>query len=85
MGNPEKRTNRFKIQRHRHGVCHRCGWSGSVTKVGRRLRAQFRTSQVYGRLCDECIQDLLRGEGSARSEQVPGSGRSKVSNDLDVA
>ncbi len=82
---PGKRTNKFKRQRHRDGVCHRCGWSGSVAKVGRRLRAHFRTSQVYGRLCDECVQDLLRDEEPARGEQAPGTGRSKVSDDLDVA
>ena len=56
-----------------------------MAKVGRRLRAHFRTSQVYGRLCDECVQDLLRDEEPARGEQAPGTGRSKVSDDLDVA
>ncbi len=85
MGNPEKRANMLRTHRHRQGVCHRCGWRGSVSKVGRRRRAQFRTSQVYGRLCDECVEDLLRGEGNARSEQAPGTGGSGDSGDLDVA
>jgi hypothetical protein len=45
---------------HLQGVCHRCGWSGSVWKIRRRTRKELQTNQRYGRLCDECRVDLQR-------------------------
>jgi len=85
MASPAKSTNKFKFHRQRHGVCHRCGWSGSVTKVGRRDRSHLKSSQVYGRLCDECIDDLLRDQGPSRGAGEPATGESKATGDLDVA
>jgi hypothetical protein len=50
------------------GVCHRCGWTRPVSKVGRVGRKRLRTGRSLRRLCDECIYDLLRqqsvGEGT---------------------
>jgi hypothetical protein len=85
MTSPAKTTNKFKSHRHRRGVCHRCGWRGSVAKVGRRNRALLRTDRACGRLCDECVEDLLADRGRSPGERAPGPGRSNVSGDLDVA
>jgi hypothetical protein len=41
------------------GVCHRCGWSGTVAKVKRRERSLLNVGHEYGRLCEDCIKDLL--------------------------
>lgn len=45
--------------RSRRGVCHRCGWKGSVTKLARRERARLGTKE-FGRLCSDCVGDLVR-------------------------
>jgi hypothetical protein len=47
-----------------YGTCHRCGWKGAVAKVGRHDRKVLRTGRTFGRLCDECVSDLL-GSGTA--------------------
>jgi len=49
---------------HRPGVCHRCGWSGSVSKVMRADRRRMKMGRAFGRLCDECT-DVLLGRPSA--------------------
>lgn len=83
---PAKSTNEFKLRRHRHGVCHRCGWSGSVVRVSRRKRwALLRMNQVYRRLCDECVDDLVREQRSSQDGRATGTRMSKVTGDLDVA
>jgi hypothetical protein len=45
--------------RSRRGVCHRCGWKGSVTKLARRERARL-DAKEFGRLCSDCVDDLVR-------------------------
>jgi hypothetical protein len=45
-------------QRHWHGVCHRCGWSGAVSRVGLRSRRKLGTGMAFGRLCDDCVTAL---------------------------
>jgi hypothetical protein len=45
--------------RHWQGVCHRCGWSGAVSRVGLRDRRRFGGGMAFGRLCDDCANTLL--------------------------
>ncbi len=82
MVDPAERTNNF--HRHRYGVCHRCGWKGSVAKVGRHERALLGTNRTYGRLCDECVADLLRSKAPLRETGAPGTVQLKA-DDFDVA
>lgn len=56
--------------RHRYGTCHLCGWKGAVAKVGRRDRKRLKTGRTFGRLCDECVSDLL-GTETASGEAKP--------------
>jgi hypothetical protein len=49
------------VRQKRNGVCHRCGWRGSVGKVGRRYRHQLMATDHFGRLCDDCVTTLLHG------------------------
>lgn len=44
---------------HRPGVCHRCGWNGSVCRVTRGDRRRMKTGRAFGRLCDQCAEALL--------------------------
>jgi hypothetical protein len=69
---------------HLQGVCHRCGWSGSVSKIDRRTRKQLQTDQRYGRLCGECRADLQR---SALTHPSPSSqpARLRAVGERDVA
>jgi hypothetical protein len=46
-------------RRPRYGTCHRCGWKGPVAKVSRRERRNLEIGRSFGRLCDECVSDLL--------------------------
>jgi hypothetical protein len=48
-----------RTARRRHGVCHRCGWSGPATKVQAATRIFQRSLRGYGRLCVECRVGLL--------------------------
>jgi hypothetical protein len=50
----------------RRGVCHRCGWRETVTRVGRRDRKVLGTGQHYGRLCGDCRVDLTAGHSAPR-------------------
>lgn len=59
-------------KRVRPGVCHRCGWSGPVSKVRRRDRKLFNIGRTYGRLCSECVEALV-GREQAQSIAVSGS------------
>ncbi|MGP0111087.1 MAG: hypothetical protein ACLPR9_19900 [Acidimicrobiales bacterium] len=85
MAGPEQSTDKFKLRRHRHGVCHRCGWRGPVVKIGRRDRALLRTSEAYGRLCEGCIDDLLRGHVPLHGAVAPETVERKATGDFDVA
>jgi hypothetical protein len=49
----------------RLGACHRCGWAGTVGKVRRRDRKRLLSGVTYGRLCPDCVADLLQGQSAA--------------------
>ncbi len=53
----------------KYGVCHRCGWKGPVAKVGRRQRRRLNTGRTYGRLCDNCVNDILHKGTSPADEK----------------
>jgi len=55
---PESRGAR----RRQYGTCHRCGWKGSVVKVKRSDRKRLNSGRAFGRLCDECVDDLLNSQ-----------------------
>ena len=46
-------------RRWAQGRCHRCGWRGSVTKVRRPDRSVIGSGRAYGRLCQECLSELI--------------------------
>ncbi len=65
-------TSGGRMRKHRFGVCHRCGWTGPVSRVGRGQRRCMGTGRAFGRLCDDCIESLLNqrrrsGTGSPAS------------------
>jgi len=49
-----------ELRRQRQGVCHRCGWTGFVGVVRRPDRKRLHTGHQFGRLCHECVADLVR-------------------------
>lgn len=53
------------MRKQRYGTCHRCGWKGSVSKVDRQDRKQLGTGRTFGRLCDDCVDDLLMPHGAS--------------------
>jgi len=56
---------------YRPGVCHRCGWSGPVSRVTRADRRRLKTGRAFGRVCDECIDTLLgREQADAAASQL---------------
>ena len=58
-----------RLRRHRFGVCHRCGWKGLVSRVGREDHRQIGMGRAFGRLCDDCFDALLGAplaEGDSR-------------------
>jgi len=63
-------------KKHRPGVCHRCGWAGAVSRPSRRQRQQLRIGRSFGRLCDDCLKDLVRHPSSAVAPQA-GQGRKR--------
>jgi hypothetical protein len=66
---PQKGCGRNRKQRH--GVCHRCGWAGPVSNVGRADRKCMRTGRAFGRLCDDCVHDLLDQQSAGVGSHVP--------------
>jgi hypothetical protein len=66
-------------------VCHRCGWKGVVGRVRRRERKHMQSGRAYGRLCQECVADLVRAGSAARTPQGSGLVRLTVVRDRDVA
>ncbi len=75
MGLHDKSTTepspaRGRPRKHRPGVCHRCGWSGPVSKVRRADRRRTGTGRAFGRLCEECF-GVLFGERPAASGTTP--------------
>jgi hypothetical protein len=61
--------DRSGTSKQREGVCHRCGWNGLVTKVGRRERKRLHIDKAYGRLCNECITDLSNRQSSSQGTE----------------
>ncbi len=57
--------------KQRYGVCHRCGWKGPVAKVGRRQRKQLNTGRIFGRICDDCVNELLNQNASPAGQKKP--------------
>jgi hypothetical protein len=51
-----------ELRGRRHGVCHRCGWPGMVGVVRRRDRRILKTGHRFGRLCQECVNDIIRAQ-----------------------
>jgi hypothetical protein len=56
-----------ELRGQRQGVCHRCGWVGIVGEVHGRERRILRTGHRFGRLCEECVNDVLRAQPVFRS------------------
>jgi len=56
------------LRHQRPGVCHRCGWKGTVGKLRRVDRKHLSpTGDSYGRLCAECLTDLFRAPSTVQS------------------
>jgi hypothetical protein len=72
-----------RVRRWRYGTCHRCGWKGPVAKVGRQDRKRLLTGRALGRLCDACINDLLRRQAAPAGQTK--FGRLKASRNRHVA
>ncbi len=66
-------------------MCHRCGWKGVVGRVSRRDRKHMQSGHAYGRLCQECVADLVREASVARTTKGSGPVRLTVVRDRDVA
>ena len=56
-----------EIQGQRQGVCHRCGWPGTVGVVRGRDRRILKTGHRFGRLCHDCANDIMRAQPVFRS------------------
>ncbi len=67
------------------GVCHRCGWRGSVLKVTRRKRRRHHLEGSFSRLCRECLTDLLRSAALEREGRPDGGSNLRSIHDRHVA
>lgn len=47
------------LRRQHDGVCHRCGWSGPVCPVPLKGLRHLKSALAFGRICDECAEDLF--------------------------
>ena len=56
-----------ELRGQRQGVCHRCGWTGLVGEVRGRNRRILKTGHRFGRLCQECVNDVVRAQPVFRS------------------
>jgi hypothetical protein len=56
-----------ELRGQRQGVCHRCGWPGIVGEVRGRDRRTLKTGRRFGRLCQECVNDIVRAQPVFRS------------------
>ena len=63
-------AEKLKARNHIDGVCHRCGWRGHVMRVGRSDRGMLGASRTFRRLCNDCVDDLLRAPGADRSRSA---------------
>ena len=55
---------RREAQRARPGTCHRCGWSGPVSRVPVRTRRASGLDHSIRRICTECAVDVRVPSGS---------------------
>ena len=74
-----------RLYKQTSGVCHRCGWRGPVSKVGRNDRKHLHIDRSYGRLCADCASDLLRHQSGQPAHQAARKTRLKLHRDRDVA
>ena len=56
-----------ELRGQRHGVCHRCGWPSMVGAVRGRDRRILKSGHRFGRLCQECVNDIMRAQPVFRS------------------
>ena len=56
-----------ELRGQRQGVCHRCGWPSMVGAVRGRDRMILMTGHRFGRLCQECVNDIMRAQPVFRS------------------
>ena len=73
------------LYKERHGACHRCGWKGPVSKVGRHDRKRLHVDRSYGRLCADCASELLRHQSARPAHQAAQKTKLKLHRDRDVA
>jgi hypothetical protein len=73
------------LYKRRNGTCHRCGWKGSVSKVGRNDRKRLGIDRQYGRLCEDCASDLARNKRGGDSATGHPHSNIRVIRDSDVA
>ena len=74
-----------RTRKQRSGVCHRCGWTRPVSKVGQVDRKRLGTGRSFSRLCDECIDDLLHQQSAAKGKNAPRKTKLRVLRHRDVA
>lgn len=73
-----------RMRKQRPGVCHRCGWAGPVSRLGRADRRPMTTGKEFGRLCPDCVDYLVaQSAGLHVHAQVPL--RSRLLHRRDVA
>jgi len=72
-------------RRHSSGSCHRCGWRGDVLRVGRPDRKLLGTGRKYGRLCDDCYNELRVGPHALAAARTPRHPHLRSVRDRDVA
>jgi hypothetical protein len=71
--------------KRRHGVCHRCGWAGEVSKVTRQLRKRLQIGRSFGRLCDDCLKDLHHLPSTGAGTHTGQGRKLKANRQRDVA
>jgi hypothetical protein len=74
-----------ELRKQRNGICHRCGWKGPVSKVSRHDRKQLNTGRSFGRLCSDCIEDLLKHQSATTANQASRKPKLRAVRHRDVA
>ena len=77
--------SRGRLEKRREGTCHRCGWSGKVSKVSRKRRKGLSIGRKYGRLCPDCVTDLTNSGTGGQGSSKAGHAKLKSVQDRDVA
>ena len=49
-----------KTRKVHKGVCHRCGWSGTISAISAGDRKALGMDRTVRHLCDECINEIGR-------------------------